>query len=1018
MALTKIPASLLDTSGGLDLQGNITLGDSEQIQLGADGDLAIYHSGAHSYIDDGGTGNLYIRNGTKNSIFARTDGEVILYHNDSPKIATSSTGATVTGDLAVTGDLNITGNVNSASVTDLDVTDKTITLGAGQTEALSGGSGIIIDGSNASILWDETNTEFDINNTINVTGAVVSSANGAITTANGTTARFSVNETGGAITAMDARGSTGNIGTRSNHTLGFLVNDVQKATLTAGGDFTVTNDLKLTTTNPRIDYDGGNSGALRFFSTSAAQERARITSSGKMIIGDVNTDTTDALQIQSPASGGGYGIQLRRDDSNADQQMGRILFGNNTNNDLAQIAAKTDGSTDNSAIFFSTRASGNSLTERMRIDSSGRVVIQDDVTYTANAPTHRGSLILAGASGFANYGGLEFHTSSGGGAGYGTRVVSSDATMLFGRRFNATGWTESMRIDDNGHIIINKESFSSLPTGSKLNIFGDGVTLRLDGSSNTTKSILFRGTSVGDPGEVYADGSLRFRTEDASTRITFHTNSSGTNNERMRIDSSGNVGIAQNTPQYPIHYGESTVIPNGRNLNWDGGEIFPAHQYLAVSQTSNASDNRPTAIGLQLYNESNTVNTFAPAISWSHQSTSTNFSQSSAAIAGRRTNAISGDTNWHGGELHLYTARDSSPIGLRDTASFIINKDAQAHLGGGEADTRLYLGNTGGLFGGNSSNWIRGSNSNLMLNAAGGDHIFEISGVQKFSIDTVYTKVTTNGSDGYNLRAESTAGGDPGLSMWRAGLAGFGINVRTATTYYADLMVSTGGEPAYNPGGSTNAPIRLYQNNQVSMPHSASWSSGIGNIFSSTGSHYMVRNANSVGNESIIINNTTSGGSLGILQYRITGGVQGQYLIGQSGTGITFTGSSDYRLKENVSTITESSLDKINQLRLVSYNWNDLSDMPTDTTEIGVIAHEIQEVFPEFVDGEKDAVYTQEEIDARGDPETTNEEVGDIKPQTVSLVNKDMIVHILKAMQELKAENDALRARIEVLESN
>jgi hypothetical protein len=111
-------------------------------------------------------------------------------------------------------------------------------------------------------------------------------------------------------------------------------------------------------------------------------------------------------------------------------------------------------------------------------------------------------------------------------------------------------------------------------------------------------------------------------------------------------------------------------------------------------------------------------------------------------------------------------------------------------------------------------------------------------------------------------------------------------------------------------------------------------------------------------------------------------------------------------------------LDKINQLRLVSYNWNDLSDMPTDTTEIGVIAHEIQEVFPEFVDGEKDAVYTQEEIDARGDPETTNEEVGDIKPQTVSLVNKDMIVHILKAMQELKAENDALRARIEVLESN
>ena len=57
MALTKIPSSLLDTSGGFDLQGNITLGDNEQIQLGADGDLAIYHDGSNSYIAENGTGD-------------------------------------------------------------------------------------------------------------------------------------------------------------------------------------------------------------------------------------------------------------------------------------------------------------------------------------------------------------------------------------------------------------------------------------------------------------------------------------------------------------------------------------------------------------------------------------------------------------------------------------------------------------------------------------------------------------------------------------------------------------------------------------------------------------------------------------------------------------------------------------------------------------------------------------------------------------------------------------------------
>ena len=110
-----------------------------------------------------------------------------------------------------------------------------------------------------------------------------------------------------------------------------------------------------------------------------------------------------------------------------------------------------------------------------------------------------------------------------------------------------TDSAERMRINSSGNVIINQPSFSSLPTGSKLNIFGDGTTLRLDGSSATTKSILFRNVNAGNPGEVYADGSLRFRTEDASTRITFHTNSSGSNNERMRIDSSGNVGIGTGT---------------------------------------------------------------------------------------------------------------------------------------------------------------------------------------------------------------------------------------------------------------------------------------------------------------------------------------------------------------------------------------------------------------------------------------------------------------------------------------
>ena len=96
------------------------------------------------------------------------------------------------------------------------------------------------------------------------------------------------------------------------------------------------------------------------------------SSANKIYIGDTASHTDDFLQIETPASGGGHGIQLRRNDSNNDQQVGRILFGNNTDTDLAQIAVKTDGANDNAAILFSTQPDSGSLTERMRINHDGK----------------------------------------------------------------------------------------------------------------------------------------------------------------------------------------------------------------------------------------------------------------------------------------------------------------------------------------------------------------------------------------------------------------------------------------------------------------------------------------------------------------------------------------------------------------------------------------------------------------------------------------------------------------------
>ena len=104
-------------------------------------------------------------------------------------------------------------------------------------------------------------------------------------------------------------------------------------------------------------------------------ERMRITNEGKVLIGDTASVTSDLLQIESPSSGGGGGIHIRRNDSNNDQQIGIVRFGNNSNANLASIIAKTDGSVDNGKLIFKTRPSGSGIEERMVIDSNGNVGI-------------------------------------------------------------------------------------------------------------------------------------------------------------------------------------------------------------------------------------------------------------------------------------------------------------------------------------------------------------------------------------------------------------------------------------------------------------------------------------------------------------------------------------------------------------------------------------------------------------------------------------------------------------------
>ena len=140
------------------------------------------------------------------------------------------------------------------------------------------------------------------------------------------------------------------------------------------------------------------------------------------------------------------------------------------------------------------------------------------------------------------------------------------------------------------------------------------------------------------------------------------------------------------------------------------------------------------------------------------------------------------------------------------------------------------------------------------------------------------------------------------------------------------------------------------------------------------------------GNITSVINNNGSGNLLTSFNYQ--GTLKGSIsLVGT--TAVAFNTTSDYRLKENVVPIT-GALAKVQALKPCSYTWK---SAPDEIGE-GFIAHELAEVCPQAVTGEKDAI---------------NED-GSIKAQSID--TSFLVATLTAAIQELNAKVTALEAQL------
>ena len=418
VAATVIVANAALPKAGGTLTGDVSHGDNVKAKFGNSDDLQIYHDGSNSYIEDSGQGflvvktgatGLLVQNGSGQNVIQTGGNDVALRYGSATKLATTSTGVDVTGNMQATGYLAVDGTSGNT--------------GAG-TDRWIGGDGSagtwfynVPTGSNHYFAVNNTN-KMTVNSTgVDVTGTVT--ADGLVV-GNGDTLSFVSsnnvalrgNITGSDYLAIDVAGSerfradqNGDIsfyedtGTTpkffwdsSAESLG-IGTASPNATLDLEDAVSGSPKMRLTSTssgNPAIEFRAADSWQIQSKAFAASSytldinynrsiynggvtfsdngaERVRITAEGNVGIGNSSPSTygvDDADNLVIGQADGNNGLTI----SSWNASNGTIAFSDTTNATVGQGYLDYDHSNNSMSL-------GTNSAERMRIDSSGNLLV-------------------------------------------------------------------------------------------------------------------------------------------------------------------------------------------------------------------------------------------------------------------------------------------------------------------------------------------------------------------------------------------------------------------------------------------------------------------------------------------------------------------------------------------------------------------------------------------------------------------------------------------------------------------
>ena len=531
MALTKIPANMLS---GVDL------GDSVRVNLGTDNDLALFHTGGNGVIHNT-TGELRIRaNNLKLQdytnedlmIVATSDGSVDLYHNNQKKFETSATGASVTGNLAVSGNLTVSGTTTELDTTNLNVTDKNITLNyhaSSDTSSNADGAGITIQdavngSTDATLNWNAANDAFVMSHSLQSTAFMAGVSNPQSEKlylyGPGHNGHGAAN-TGSLVSIVES--TSGNsaglwLGSMTNENTGVI------------GSRTASGNIAFQT------YSGGWA------------ERMRIKSDGNVGIG-----TTSPEKNLSIGSAQGEGIQFNYDTTNNYRNQILNYWNSNADSRMDFNIARTSGQTP--ATIMSVGYNSNvgigttSPTHKLHVLSTDNKSFLLD-RNTGNEPANLNEFsdyyslaIKNRASGsYLNFGGNAAQTKIQATDGAGTATAKDISLQPYG------GNVGIGLVAANPGVTLDVDS-------TVQNVF------RLDTTNSDGPLQIFRNNGnvrgyIGNAEGILGQGTTNFGIR-AQSNLYFGT---GGNNTRMTILSAGNVGIGETNPDAPLHITSATPV--------------------------------------------------------------------------------------------------------------------------------------------------------------------------------------------------------------------------------------------------------------------------------------------------------------------------------------------------------------------------------------------------------------------------------------------------------------------------